>query len=49
MSDQVGVPKSEVEKLRNILSARDAENLRLSVELNSHKKKLEQSENDAFE
>ena len=48
MQDQVGVPKSEVEKLKSTLSKCETDLLQAKVELQSTKKRLEVSESDGF-
>ena len=48
MTQQVGVPKSEVDKLKEVLTKREAELVQKNLDLQSIKNKKKDEENEAF-
>ena len=48
MTQQVGVPKSEVDKLKELLTKREAEVVKMNLELQAVKNKMQDEQNDAF-
>ena len=48
MTQQVGVPKSEVDKLKELLTKREAELVQKNLDLQSIKNKKKDEENEAF-
>ena len=48
MTQQVGVPKSEVDKLKELLTKREAELVQKNLDLQSIKNKRKDEENEAF-
>ena len=48
MTQQVGVPKSEVDKLKEVLTKREAELVQKNLDLQSIKNKRKDEENEAF-
>ena len=48
MTQQVGIPKSEFDKLKELLTKREAELVKVNMELQSAKNKISSNENEAF-